>query len=73
MTGDAEVILATERLVLRRLRVDEAAAVAEYKNDPEAARYLDVVRERPLVQRCEHQLADLDLMAYGCSALPVNP
>ena len=41
MTGDAEVILTTERLVLRRLRVDEADAVAEYKNDPEVARYQD--------------------------------
>lgn len=41
MPGDAETILTTERLVLRRLRADEAGAVAEYKNDPEVARYQD--------------------------------
>jgi RimJ/RimL family protein N-acetyltransferase len=41
MRGDAETILTTERLVLRRLRADEAGTVAEYKNDPEVARYQD--------------------------------
>jgi RimJ/RimL family protein N-acetyltransferase len=41
MPDDAEVILVTERLVLRRLRADEAGAVAAYKNDPEVARFQD--------------------------------
>jgi aminoglycoside 6'-N-acetyltransferase len=41
MPGDAETILTTERLVLRRLRADDAGTVAEYKNDPEVAQYQD--------------------------------
>ena len=41
MTSHAKVILTTERLVLRRLRVDEAEVVGEYKNDPEVARFQD--------------------------------
>lgn len=41
MQHDDEAILTTERLVLRRLRPDEADAVATYKNDPEVARYQD--------------------------------
>jgi RimJ/RimL family protein N-acetyltransferase len=41
MVSDEETILRTERLVLRHLRPDEAGAVAEYKNDPEVARYQD--------------------------------
>ena len=41
MLSDGETILRTERLVLRRLRPDEAGVVADYKNDPEVARYQD--------------------------------
>lgn len=41
MPGDDEVILATERLTLRRLRPDESAIVTAYKNDPDVARYQD--------------------------------
>ena len=41
MQSDEETILRTERLVLRRLRPDEAGVVADYKNDPEVARYQD--------------------------------
>jgi RimJ/RimL family protein N-acetyltransferase len=41
MLDDAEVMLVTDSLVLRRLRADEAGAVAEYKNDPEVARFQD--------------------------------
>lgn len=39
MTLDGEVILRTDRLVLRRLRRDDAEVVAAYRNDPEIARY----------------------------------
>lgn len=35
------MILVTERLVFRRLRADEAGAVAEYKNDPDVAQFPD--------------------------------
>ena len=39
MTTDGEVILRTGRLVLRRLRRDDAEVVAAYRNDPDIARY----------------------------------
>lgn len=39
MSLDGEVILRTDRLVLRRLRRDDAEVVAAYRNDPEIARY----------------------------------
>jgi RimJ/RimL family protein N-acetyltransferase len=41
MPGDTEMILTTERLVLRRLRADEAGTVTAYKNDPDVNRYQD--------------------------------
>jgi aminoglycoside 6'-N-acetyltransferase len=41
MLSDGETILRTERLVLRRLRPDDADVVADDKNDPEVARYQD--------------------------------
>lgn len=41
MVSDDETILRTERLLLRRFRPDEAGLIAEYKNDPDVARYGD--------------------------------
>lgn len=41
MPDDVDTILRTERLVLRRFRADEAPAVAQYKNDPDVARFGD--------------------------------
>lgn len=41
MLDDDKAILKTSRLVLRRLRPDEADALAIYKNDPQVALYQD--------------------------------
>lgn len=58
MLGDSDEILRTDRLILRRLRVDEAAAVAEYKNDPEVARFQDWSLPYPVDVAAERIAAD---------------
>jgi RimJ/RimL family protein N-acetyltransferase len=45
--GHDAVILTTERLTLRRLRLDESAVLAVYMNDPDVARYQDWELPRP--------------------------
>jgi ribosomal-protein-alanine N-acetyltransferase len=52
----AEIILETERLMLRRLRLEDAEALAELYADPETMRYFDGTRSlqqtRETIQRC---------------------
>ena len=71
MAGDAEVILTTERLVLRRLRVDEADAVAEYKNDPEVARYQDWDLPYP-VEAIAAKIAAYEQRPWPCPGAGLN-
>jgi RimJ/RimL family protein N-acetyltransferase len=71
MMGDAEVILTTERLVLRRLRVDEADAVAEYKNDPEVARYQDWDLPYP-VEEIAAKIAAYEQRPWPCPGAGLN-
>ncbi len=70
MTGDAEVILTTERL-MRRSRVDEADAVAEYKNDPEVARYQDWDLPYP-VEEIAVKIAAYEQRPWPCPGAGLN-
>ena len=47
----AEVLAATEHLVLRRMTNDDAAALAAYRSDPVQARYQSWETPYPLGQR----------------------
>lgn len=71
MADDAEVILTTERLVLRRLRVDEADAVAEYKNDPDVARYQDWDLPYP-VEEIAAKIAAYEQRPWRCPGAGLN-
>lgn len=71
MMGEAEVILTSERLVLRRLRVDEADAVAEYKNDPEVARYQDWDLPYP-VEEIAAKIAAYEQRPWPCPGAGLN-
>lgn len=71
MTGEAEVILTTERLVLRRLRVEEAEEVAEYKNDPDVARYQDWDLPYP-VEEIAAKIAAYEQRPWPCPAAGLN-
>ncbi|MEZ5255488.1 MAG: GNAT family N-acetyltransferase [Ilumatobacteraceae bacterium] len=71
MTGDTAVILTTERLVLRRLRIDEADAVAEYKNDPQVARYQDWDLPYP-VEEIAAKIAAYEQRPWPCLGAGLN-
>ena len=71
MTSDAEVILTTARLVLRRLRVDEADAVGQYKNDPEVARYQDWDLPYP-VEEIASKIAAYEHRPWPCLGAGLN-
>jgi RimJ/RimL family protein N-acetyltransferase len=71
MMGEEELILTSERLVLRRLRVDEADAVAEYKNDPEVARYQDWDLPYP-VEEIAAKIAAYEQRPWPCPGAGLN-